>query len=261
MKKLVFLHIEKAAGTSQRVLFYQTFGKENVYWYGTDPNRNKFLIEDVRQLFIIGGHKRFDFYQRYHKNWFLRLGALISQDSEFYSNDGFGYMAVVREPIERVISFFQYCRTKEYQRWSEHGLDPNSLHNTLRESRPFRRAIENRQCRYLSGFGSFEKTKKNISRHKFVVGSLARIELFNEYLVKNIECVDRALDKVNAGSHGYKEDIDIDDQLKQEITDLVSEDIKLYTFINDDCGGLFDNISHSDWDTFNSTVSAFRLDG
>lgn len=254
MKQLIFLHIEKAAGTSQRALFYQSFGKQNVYWYGADPNRKKFRKDDVEKSFVIGGHKKFNFYSPSRKIWLFRWLTSGYKESDF-KPDTFGYIAVVRDPVERVISFFNYCRTQEYENWSRHKLDPNSLRKTLHKSRTFRRVIRNAQCRYLSGAETFEKAKENISKNKFVVASLEHIELLNDYLIRNIECVDRTLNKNNAGKPDYKEEIDIDDELKEEITELVSEDIKLYDFINNECYGLFDNISRNDWNLFNSTVT------
>lgn len=253
MKKLIFLHIEKAAGTSQRALLYQSFGKENVYWYGADPNRKKFRKDDVEKSFVIGGHKKFDFYSPSRKSWLFRWLTSGYKESDL-KPDAFGYIAVIRDPVERVVSFFNYCRTQEYDNWSRRGLDPNSLRKTLHESRAFRRVVRNAQCRYLSGAESFEKSKENISKNKFVVASLEHIERLNDYLVRNIDCVDKTLNKNNAGKPGYREDIDIDDELKKEISELVSEDIKLYDFINNECYGLFDNISSNDWSSFNSTV-------
>lgn len=232
MEKLVFLHIEKSAGSAQRALLYESVGKKNVFWYGINSHSNTFIPEEVDFSCFIGGHRRYSFYQI----------------------DKYGYLAVVREPFDRVVSLFNYLKNKELESWLGRGLDPDSLKNTVFNSRAFREMINDAQCDYISGSKSFEKTIEHVNKNKYLVGTLDNIGSFNNCLVGNVELISGLLQPDNVGQAGYKKEIQLDDETRGEIEKLVWQDIQLYNYLILR-GGMLNTIKRDEWLTFNEAVS------
>ena len=236
MEKLVFLHIEKTAGTSQRTLFEREMGRNNVFWYGRESKAHTFEEKDSENCKVIGGHR----------------------DYRFYNRPDYGYLAVVRDPVSRVISLYHYLRTVKYDWWKDHGLNVKSLRKTIRDSSQFQQMIQGGQCRYLSGLPYFEPTLDHIRGNKYLVGTLELISKFNGLLGKELGWIQPEPVYKNIGVAGYLETVGVDRRTLRLIRELVMEDQLLYDYLNNDCDGLFESISAQDWVSFTGTSKFYK---
>lgn len=222
-KQLIFLHIEKSAGTSYRELFYNTFGNANVFWHGIDSKNNP---DRLNNYFVIGGHEGYG----------------------IYNGENYIYLAVLREPIERVLSLYNYCKSVILERWKhQEGFDPKNLKNTIRNCPAFRDAVHNAQCRYLSGSQKIDDVINTINNKPFFIGCFNKIDIFNENLFKNLNLVNQHIPHENVSKRGFVNDLNIDSAVISEITALVSEDMKLYEHISENYHGLYSSVSETDW--------------
>ena len=116
----VYLHIPKSAGTAHRTHLQMVYGESKVLWYGINSDAEKYDPSEADSYMAVGGHKPIRFYPPSLKPM---------------------YTSVVREPIERAVSFFNYSteeprshsaewteiRAKDRQKWIDSGVDPESL--------------------------------------------------------------------------------------------------------------------------------------
>ena len=218
---LVYLHIQKSAGSAQRLLYYQTIGRDNVYWHGVPNTSQKKMYE----FFIVGGHAPFPFYE----------------------NKDFIYTAVVRSPVQRVLSFYNYCKEVIPDLWVPFGLDTLSLKNTVKSCQEFRSAINNWQCKYVSGSGRYDDAIDSMFKSEFLIGCINDVDAFNSHIARNLELSYKELPLDNVGKQDYVDEIDLDTECLAEIESLVSEDEKLYQFIVQDCKGLYSSVSDARW--------------
>jgi len=237
MKKvrLVYLHIEKSAGTSQRVLFQEALGEEHVFWFGLNSNSAVAIEEEVVGALVLGGHRPLTAYKGLS-------GILV-------------YSAVVREPIERAVSLFNYFSTKLNQNLP--GFCPEDMLRSLRESPEFRSKVSNYQCNYLSGEPSFDSVMRSLEKNPFLVASFPNLTSFNALLAEKLGW-DASLGEYNTGGPGYRDTLSMDDELKEEIIALTREDYALYNYINQKLGGLYCSIPESVWEILRTKVSSIR---
>lgn len=224
-KKAVFLHIEKSAGTSFRNFAKSRTNQEGaIFWWNKETNHLKIDSPEVKKSHIIGGHKRIDFYKG--------MNAL--------------YLAVVREPVDRVVSLFNYHATKHVM--SADGFNPDSLEDTLKNCEFFRRKIQGAQCRYLGGEASFESALTSLQARPFIVGSFDHIDNFNKRFFGAFGLATESFGNANVGRAGYKDQIILTEHGKSILNDLLVEDYKLYDFINSQSEGVFENqLNKVDW--------------
>jgi Wzt C-terminal domain/Sulfotransferase family len=220
---LIYLHIEKSAGSAQRLLFYTTVGNEHVYWHRV-PNEQQ--TKTMYDFFIVGGHEPISFYEK----------------------ENFIFTAVVRNPVERVLSFYNYCKEVIPHIWLPVGLDVSSLKNTVKFCAEFRSVIHNSQCKYISGSTRYDDAVDSILKREFLIGCIEDVDAFNSHIASHLGLNYRELPLDNMGRQDYVNDIDLDAEALSEIKSLVSEDEKLYKFISQDCKGLYSSVSNTRWD-------------
>jgi hypothetical protein len=235
---LVYLHIPKSAGTSYRYYFTKAYGKENVFWHGLDGNPWWFRPKKIASKSVIGGHKTLSFYPK-------KFDAL--------------YAAVVRDPVERVASYFNYCTTpgaspnpawriereKYLKNWQKHGVCSSSLAKSIRNSKKFRKAISNTQCAYLSRYGAtLEGVHRTLKEEKMVIGAFDQLSGFDHYLQSELGLRLENQPRANVGHQGYTHEILSDTETIELVKALNQEDQALYDFIASDCAGLYDNTAH-----------------
>lgn len=230
--KFVFLHIEKSAGTSQRIFFKDLFGEKSVFWWDLDASATFYDEELVSKYVVVGGHK----------------------ERSFYKGDDLIFSSIVRDPVERVVSLYNYFASIYPKEWGELGLDPQSLLNTLRNCDAFIDMIRDGQCRYISGENSFSRAKEVLAKEPFYIGSFEHLELYNKNFCSLIDYPEVELEKHNVGKANYKQSISVDENVLKILKPLLQEDQKLYDFINDTNNGLFNSVSNELWKKLNDEL-------
>ena len=100
-KKVVFLHIQKTAGTS-----IVTIARER---YGTDLISHGDYIRlkntDIGKFSFVSGHFGFDYAQKYLRGRYS--------------------FTFLRDPIERILSFYYFCRTQDPNEFPQYAICQN----------------------------------------------------------------------------------------------------------------------------------------
>lgn len=209
--QLIFLHIPKTAGTAFRNVVEKNYPYDH-YWWGLSEEQE--YLDDYG---VIGGHKPYQYY------------------SGFLSNKL--YLGIVREPVSRILSLHNYYANPTYNvnapnKWiNELGLDPRSIVNTIKNSRDFRDKIDNYQCYYLSGERNFEKARKVIESHDFIVGCMDHIDLFMQRIKKRFDWATINLPMANEGAPDYSSQYNQDEELLELLHEYTDEDRKLYEYV------------------------------
>lgn len=150
MNKVIFLHIEKTAGTTFRALLKRQYISQKTChfdWY-REPLQAKKKVE-LESSNLIYGHMVFGLHEQLTKA-------------------GWGYITMIRDPIERIISHVSYSNAKE----------PNSGDILkLIDEKSF--VLDNYQTRYLASFwpafgycdeNLLESALQNIGLHFLSIG-------------------------------------------------------------------------------------------
>ena len=230
---LVYLHIPKSAGDSHRGYLRKVFGEEDLFWYGLHSEEKTFNASEVGTSFALGGHRPLAFYPR-------SLDAL--------------YTSVIRDPVERAVSFFNYCidegggasgtwheqRQKEIIKWQKRGIDSSSLSRSIERCKPFRKMVSNVQCSYLSRYEpTFEGVLKTLKEESMVIGVFDKLSLFNNFLKTELNFpIDNHV-RSNVGRAGYSTDIFSEPGVVNLIRSVNGEDQLLYDFVRLQRGGLY----------------------
>lgn len=236
--ELVFLHIPKTAGTSVHYALRRYYGADQVFWFGVDGPAalRRFPRKLIGDRQLVGGHKPLRFYP-------ARIDPL--------------YCAVVRDPVARAISLFGYyarpelaraekeqqVRARHLRGLQDKGLDPESMVNSIRHCRAFRREITNIQCEYLSrGRPKFVNVRKSLGEQDFVVGTVERFGEFHHCLGDLLEWPAEAPGLHNRSRSNYAAKYLQDDELIALIKELNAEDEKLVQYIEAEHQGLWLNM-------------------
>jgi hypothetical protein len=236
--ELVFLHIPKAAGTSQRSAFHRHYGIENIFWIGRDcpPNISRYPRGQVGERFVVGGHKLLSFYPR-------DLDPL--------------YCAILRDPIDRAISLFGYytrpglarsaweekARSDVLEKMRDKGIDPESMLLSIRNCRPFRQEISNFQCKYLSlGARTFAEVRKSLQNFDHAIGTLSSHEQFHRELGDLLGWPEEPSVQINRSRDNYLAPFLQDEELVGLIRELNREDQLLVDWVETEHRGLWMNL-------------------
>ena len=238
MEKIVFLHIEKAAGSSVRIFFYSNFGRNNVYWHGVNDKRTSFL-----SFPIVGGHKSMAFYDDLVSNKTLFLGIL-------------------RNPRDRVISLYNYYKEGKSPIFLENNpdFDSNSLENTLNNCRSFIAIIQNGQCNYVSGYPLFEETLEKMNHGNYLIGILEDLGAFKSFLNNKLMLSQKSFPISNIGAKGYKSQVIVNSASEEIISQLTKEDEKLYAYVRKSCSGVYKPSKPDIWQEVLRLVNPLKSD-
>ncbi|MBY8975309.1 hypothetical protein KHP62_05800 [Rhodobacteraceae bacterium NNCM2] len=174
-RQLFFLHIPKNAGTSITKFLEDAAGEAPVHFEEPgQPSIDDIPAEELMKYRVIGGHIPFHaahwgFTKR--KHMLPRLGRALRRPARVY-------LAVLREPVEAVISHHRYIERHGAHGWRTRG----TLADAFRNREKFVRRARNLQCYYLSGWRKAKAALGNISRLPCIIGTVDRLDLVAEAL-------------------------------------------------------------------------------
>ncbi len=138
---IVCLHIPKTGGTSFNVILENSFGIRNCHTNQTD--RSTFTQADL------------NFARKCYPGMRSLVGHNLVDPGQLKVSNAF-FMTILREPIARVISHFQYS--------VQNGHNQKSFAETLRASEN----LENLQVKLIAGGSDLDKAKRFLERCAFV---------------------------------------------------------------------------------------------
>ncbi len=157
----LFLHLQKTAGTSITAAAARFYGPENVCSHGDFLGKSP---DELARFAFVSGHFGFSFAKPLMKNRFS--------------------FTFLRSPIERVLSFYYFCRTRDplefptYKIAQEHDLD--SFLRLAQDNRVIRNRIWNGQTwRLCSGPGVPNASVDDLSPEKMLARAVANLDAFS----------------------------------------------------------------------------------
>jgi hypothetical protein len=136
-KKILFLHIPKTAGTSLREIVRRNYpGDRCVFVYSLEPAYLQTLQRDVERAEAIFGHFSFGFHD------------LFGVEAR--------YVTVLRNPIDRVVSFFRHEAQHDDNEYYRQIADGMTLIDLLRSEQCHQ--VNNHMVRIITGHMDFSTT-------------------------------------------------------------------------------------------------------
>lgn len=211
-KRLIFLHLPKNAGTSMNSILKKNYIQKEIFEvrFNTDRTGNltefKEMPQDKRDnIKFLSGH--FDFGLH-----------------EYFSNP-FQYVSMMRHPVERTVSFYNYIKRKKSHRLLD-VVKKKSLIECVTEVKDF--DVVNGQARKLSGTDDeslmLEKALENIDNHFAFMGIQEHFEESMLLLGHKLESKIGYLSHLNRAGTNHE----IDNELIREIEKLNQVDLELY---------------------------------
>jgi hypothetical protein len=162
---LCVVHIPKTAGSAIRETLISGLGFDKVYWIGHKrpyahwDNADGTEFDDFA---VVGGHRSAESFRK------------IKRPKIF--------MTVVRDPVWRAISLFNYItRGPDPNHSLRSELEGLSLVEAIEKSEVFRREIENRQCALLGEEPTFSAALHSICRDQWIIDRHENVDkLFGE---------------------------------------------------------------------------------
>ena len=205
---IVCLHIPKTGGTSFNFILENNFGFRNCHTNQND--RSTFTQADL------------DFARKCYPRLRSIVGHNLVDPGQLTVADPF-YMTILREPVARVISHYQYS--------VQRGSNKKSFEETLRASEN----IENLQVKLIAGGRDLDKAKRFLERCAFVGFtekfdlSLRVLERLSPYPLKlNYQR------RVVAESNTLKDALKQDERMLELAREYNKLDIALYQFAVDE---------------------------
>ena len=218
---IIILHLPKTAGTSLRLIIQNNYrAKELFFAYNRHPKFNSthelsgFSSSEFEKYKIIMGH--------------------FSFNKELFPFEDRRYVTVLRNPVDRVISYYHHVMNRDEWRGRE-----ISMSEYMMTSEDIDLQFQNHQTRLLSGMRQNPITEANLKQAKYNLENyfihVGTSEKFNETVAELRELLgwkrakmfyeNKSANKWAAGPC-TKEDLD-------KIQELNEFDIKLYEWVND----------------------------
>jgi hypothetical protein len=247
---VVFVHVPKTAGSSLTHLFADAFGPQAHVSLRAQKLERPFSNRFER-AFTAWRHRVYGAAAQLRgSHWLLdgtvdRSGAVrfVSGHAALGAAPCFGKAPVavtlVRDPADRFISeYFFYQDLKEgdasggRDRQPARRLDLDTYVRKIVEGSILRST--NLHCRYLGGTEFFVDAKAAVDRRLFLAAPVARIDDFVAMLSAPFGIAARAAPARNLGKARRRAERPIAPQTLAMIEDLVSEDRKLFNYVQDE---------------------------
>ena len=210
--KLIYLHIPKTAGKAFEFLLEKNYPEDTSLSTSRIINKNRWLNSRV-----IGGHEPYSEYR-------------LMENKKLY-------IGIVRDPVERALSRFNYYRSIKGPSFSQReakGFDHENLLTTIENSNFRTEFVDNYQCRFLSGKPNFRSVKHAFGQDDFIIGSLEHISEFTKFLSQRLQWPITDLPVINnASNREYVEELKADRALVRKLRWLNRQDQKLHRFIEE----------------------------
>lgn len=210
--RTIFLHIPKTAGKSVEELAIRNYGREAV----SLSTSGRFSTSEWNKSALVGGHF---IYSKFDGMRGKRL-----------------FLAVVRDPVERALSRFNYYVNARHQQdfRRERGFDNNDPHKTMFHSAYREEFINNYQCRYLSGEGSMSKVEEVLARDAFILGTYEQIRDWVSVVGSRLGWSETELERINVASNPeYMQRLWINKGLVEKLRAANQDDYALYSFVKE----------------------------
>lgn len=211
LPRLCFVHIPKTAGMSLVGALAELYGSSRSYRIGDNEAYQSFqtlAYGAIDQYYFVSGHFSLPlFREKSGKRWY--------------------YISAVREPVERLVSVYNYVTTK--------GWHP--LHRdlgTLDREEFFHRickmhAFQNEQCSYFATLKTAQQARKNIERFYGAVAAADNLPRLIQELSRVTE-QSIVLKRTNV-SKGQLKPTDLSEEVISKIKEVNSEDCLLYDWL------------------------------
>lgn len=216
-----FMHIPKTAGTYLRKAWFENNFK-NIFWHNGKKENPSF--KDLKRDYVeassygmIGGHLKI--------NHYLQMKTLQPRI----------FLAVMREPISRIISFYNYVKYKNLSHPLHAKVMDYSLYELLKSKEDFYQKIHNEQINYLLPREAL--LEKFSDRDKMIIGKQENLKDFIDASGK-LTKIKKSIKEgeYNAGGSGYGEKVKSEqdfDKALQILEDITQKERELYQSIDD----------------------------
>lgn len=163
-KHVVFLHIPKAGGNSLRAIIQREYKVTDLYYQGTDQDRFDLLQERIKEPSY---------------NSLCHIGHVYFGFHEFFPNDEVKYITMLRDPVKRVISLYNFIKAGQAGEWLKDEIKELSFSEYLRSG--LENDLENSQTRRIAGL---KRNYDNVGFGKLTDDAFQEaIHNINEYFV------------------------------------------------------------------------------
>lgn len=209
---LCIVHIPKTAGTAMRETLRSSLGRDNVYWIGDSrpvAHWENAIGTEFQSYSVVGGH--------YEAMAFEKIGRPKV------------FMAVVRDPVERAISLFDYITNgPDFEHPLRAELLGLSVKEAIKKSPRFRDEITNRQCALIGGSPTFSAARQSICEREWLIGSYEVVDEVLAHVWTKFGWSSMPLVAANVNERpGYIDEYNSDETL-DTLRELNRHDILLY---------------------------------
>lgn len=204
---LCFVHVPKAAGTALNNVLYHVYGRTFVSYHNRlSPFETHQLNRTwAKEVFALGGHNPFGFHRQFGP-WYQRYTAR----NGVFSGRDVRYISMVRNPIERMHSYYRFVKT-----FAAHRLHRETRHMGCEEFFSHMEAIENMecianlQCALISGGSDqADDAVRRVKNDYMLVGTADKSSDFISKLSESLEWPEVNLERKNVSPVGAEADED-----------------------------------------------------